>query len=532
MRPIPEAHQFSKNWRAIPIPGHSINRDPAIIMPIHHPPHSRPVAAVDLGSNSFHMIVAELRNNEIVVVDRLREMVRLGSGLTDDRELTPEIQRRALECLERFGQRLRPLPRGDVRIVGTNTLRAARNAGPMLLKAEAALGHPIDIISGIEEARLIYQGVSQNLPADGKRRLVMDIGGGSTEYIIGIDRTPVEKESLHMGCVSMSMAHFPDGKISQKRFRKAVLAAHQKLEPFQRMFHRRHWDEAIGASGTLRAIGKILSGRGWTHNGIDQAGLDQLVDALLRAGRLDSTSFPDLNPERYPSFAGGLAIIHASFKALDIQHMRISNGALREGLLQDLLGRINHEDIRDRTVATLVTRYHTATEHAERIRVTLHGLTAQLTLPRSVEPELAQQWLDWATALHEIGRDIAHSGYHKHGGYILENADLPGFSTQDQLLLASLVRCHRKKFTCKPFKELAPPWNEAGPTLAILLRLAIVLHRNRDRQLPPLPELKLHQGHISLQFPDGWLENHSLTAADLEQEAAYLAAAGLELTFR
>ena len=501
------------------------------IMPIHNQPNSRPVAAVDLGSNSFHMIVAELRANEIVVVDRLREMVRLGAGLTPDRELTPEIQSRALECLERFGQRLRPLPRGDVRIVGTNTLRAARNAGPMLMKAEAALGHPIDIISGIEEARLIYQGVSQNLPADGKRRMVMDIGGGSTEYIIGIDRTPVEKESLHMGCVSMSMAHFPDGKISPKRFRKAVLAARQKLEPFQRMFHQRHWDQAIGASGTLRAIGKILSNRGWSRNGIDLEGLDRLVDALLTAGRLDTASFPDLNPDRYPSFAGGLAIIHASFKALDIKQMRISEGALREGLLQDLLGRINHEDIRDRTVVALATRYHIATEHADRIRATLRGLSTQIAFPGSINPEQAQQWLDWAATLHEIGRDIAHSGYHKHGGYILENADLPGFSTQDQLLLASLVRCHRKKFTTKPFKELPPPWNEVGPTLALLLRLAIVLHRNRDRQLPPLPRLSLTQGRISLQFTDGWLDSHSLTVADLEQEATHLAAAGLELTF-
>jgi exopolyphosphatase/guanosine-5'-triphosphate,3'-diphosphate pyrophosphatase len=488
-------------------------------------------AAVDLGSNSFHMIVAELRADELVVVDRIREMVRLGAGLTAQRSLTAESQQRALACLERFGQRLRDMPPGSVRAVGTNTLREARNAGEFLIQAERALGHPIEIISGIEEARLIYQGVAQSLATDGKRRMVMDIGGGSTEFIIGVDKMPLQKESLHMGCVSMSLAHFPDGKITPKRFKRAVIAAQQELEPFAHIFHHGQWDEAVGASGTLRAVGKIVADRGWSKDGISRQGLDQLADTLLAAGRIDKLQFPDLNPERHPSFPGGLAILYATFRTLGIQHMQVSDGALREGLLYDLLGRLHRDDIRSRTVAALATRYHVDTEHLARIRETLEKFLDQLSFAGVINRETAAQWLEWGATLHEIGLDIAHSGYHKHGAYILENADLPGFSRQDQLLLATLVRAHRRKFPQKLFRELAPPWNEAAKSLALLLRIAILLHRSR--QTGPRPDIRISLGdsRIDLRFPARWLDEHPLTLADLEQEAGYLGTAGVELTF-
>lgn len=490
------------------------------------------VAAVDLGSNSFHMIVAELRANEIVVLDRLREMVRLGSGLTPEGNLTPEIQKRALDCLGRFGQRLRHLPPGSVRAVGTNTLRAAQNAGPLLAQAMLALGHPIEIISGIEEARLIYQGVSQSLPSDGKRRLVMDIGGGSTEYIIGVDRSPLQKESLRMGCVSMSMAHFADGKITPKRFRRAVIHAERELEPYQHLFHRKQWSQAIGASGTLRTTHKLLLSRGWSREGITREGLDRLVDAVMASGRLNKNDFPDLDPERYPSFPGGLAIIQATFETLEIERMQVSDGALREGLLHDLLGRINHEDIRDRTVIALAARYHVETEHALHIRKTLTSLLGQIEFPPSLDRETASQWLEWAATLHEIGRDIAHSGYHKHGAYILANADLPGFSNQDQLLLATLVRSHRRKFPLKLIKELPPPWDDFGKWLCVILRLAILLHRSRSLTVTPPIRMSLGKGQVNLVFPPDWMTLHPLTIADLEQEAGYLTAVDINLTFK
>ncbi|HUL12669.1 MAG TPA: exopolyphosphatase [Methylococcaceae bacterium] len=489
------------------------------------------VAAIDLGSNSFHMIVASLREGELVIVDRLREMVRLAAGLSPSANLTPEAQQKAIDCLQRFGQRLRDMPPGSVRAVGTNTLRIARNAGQFLLLAEQALGHPIEIISGIEEARLIYQGVAQSLATDGKRRLVMDIGGGSTEYIIGVDKTPMHKESLHMGCVSMSLGHFPDGKITSKRFKRAVIAAQMELEPLEKTFRNGCWEEAVGASGTLRTIEKILVMCGWSKGGVTLEGLNRLVDVMLATGQADKLQLPELSADRKPILPGGLAILYATFKSLGIPHMNVADGALREGLLYDLVGRIYHEDVRARTVAAMANRYHVDQDHAARIRQTLRDFLEQTGSVGGVDRETAAQWLDWAAQLHEIGLDIAHSQYHKHGAYIIENADLPGFSRQDQKLLATLVRSHRRKFSPKLFKELVAPWNVAANPMAILLRLAVLL--NRSRQPAPLPTitLSLTGACAQLCFPPGWLEDHPLTAADLEQEAAHLAAAGIALPF-
>lgn len=490
------------------------------------------VAAVDLGSNSFHMIVAEFRAGELIVIDRLREMIRLGAGLTAQRQLSPESQQRALACLARFGERLREFPPGTVRAVGTNTLRTARNGAQFLALAEKALGHPIEVISGIEEARLIYQGVSQSHIDDGKRRMVMDIGGGSTEYIIGVDREPLYKESLSMGCVSMSMAHFPDGKITGKRFRKAVLAAEQKLEPFQLTFQRGNWDEAVGASGTIRAIRKILVGRKWCKEGISREGLDQLVNTLLVAGVVDKQHFPDLNPERYPSFAGGLAVLYASFNTLGLPQMKVSDSALREGLLYDLKGRLCQDDIRGRTVSALASRYHVDAMHVAHIKQTLGQLLRDYPSASPSELNANRQWLEWAASLHEIGLDIAHSQYHKHSAYIVRNADLPGFSRQDQILLAILVRAHRRKFPLKLFKTLPLPWDHAAINLSVILRLAILLNRSRHDQFLPEIRAQFSDSGFNLIFPEQWLEQHPLTAADLEQEASYLLPAGVTLTFR
>lgn len=489
------------------------------------------VAAIDLGSNSFHMVVASLRNGELIIVDRLREMVRMAAGLTPLRTLSSEAQQKAIDCLQRFGQRLRDMPPGAVRAVGTNTLRVARNAGEFLVLAEQALGHPIEIISGIEEARLIYQGVAHSLATDGKRRLVMDIGGGSTEYIIGIDRTPLQKESLHMGCVSMSLQHFPDGKLTQKRFKRAVIAAQLELEPFESAFRADAWNEAVGASGTLRTVEKLLVTSGWTKGGITLEGLNRLVDVMLAAGHHEKLNLPELSADRKPILPGGVAILYATFKSLGIQHMKVAEGALREGLLYDLMGRINQEDIRSRTVAALASRYHVDEGHSARIRQTLRDLVPQAAELGRVEEAEAMQWLEWAADLHEIGLDIAHSQFHKHSAYIIENADLPGFSRQDQKLLATIVRAHRRKFPTKLFKDLAAPWNTSAKPMAMLLRLAILL--NRSRQATPLPniELSLSDTQLSVVFPRGWLEGHPLTCADLEEEAKNLTAAGIALSY-
>lgn len=489
------------------------------------------LAAVDLGSNSFHLLVARHRNPGLTVVDRLVEMVRLGAGLDAQNNLTAEAQIRALECLERFGQRLRDIPPGNVRAVGTNTFRMAQNAQPFLQRAEHALGHQIEIVSGIEEARLIYQGVAQSLAPDGTRRLVMDIGGGSTEFIIGIDQEPLHKESFRMGCVSMSLRHFPGGKISAKRFKRAVIAAQRELEPIELAFSRGQWSEAVGASGSLRAIQKIIMAAGWSKEGITSSGLEHLADGMIAAGDVTKLPFAELNPERAPVLPGGVVIVYAAFKILGIELMKVAEGALREGLLYDLIGRLQHTDIRTTTVAALATRYHVDREHAGRVRITAQELARQALSHEAVDVETVEQWLGWAAELHEIGFDIAHSAYHKHGAYIVENADLPGFSQQEQKLLATLVRAHRRKFPVKLFRELAQPWNELAPRVAIVLRLGVLLNRSRHPAPLPAIRLKLLGGLATLHFPTGWLAEHPLTMADLEQEAEVLQAAGLELRF-
>jgi exopolyphosphatase/guanosine-5'-triphosphate,3'-diphosphate pyrophosphatase len=490
------------------------------------------VAAVDLGSNSFHMIVCSLNNGNLQTIDRLKEMVRLASGLDANNVLDENTQNRALACLERFGQRVRNFPPGSVRIVGTNTLRTAKNAGQFLIKAEQALNHPIHIISGIEEARLIYLGVAYSLSSNANLRLVMDIGGGSTEYIIGTGDTPKEKESLHMGCVSVSNAFFKDGRLSKNAFNQASLFAEQKLEPFQRKFQRNNWDEAIGASGSLRAIAKVLQATNWSNNGITRDGLDKLVIHINQCNHINELNLPELDAERLPVFTGGVAIVHATFKSLGIEQMTVADGALREGLIQDLLGRIYDHDMRSATVQSVAERYRTDKKHAARLKQTLSVMLEQLNADCSwANDENSVQFLNWAADLHEIGIDIAHSQYHKHGAYIIENGDLAGFSKQDQILLATIVRLHRRKFHRAFFDELPAPWNVHAPYLTLILRLAVLLHRNRQEHELPDFTIAIIKSRIYLQFPADWLNQSPLTHADLIQEADYLKSAGFKLEF-
>ncbi len=490
------------------------------------------VAAVDLGSNSFHMIVCSLKNGNLQTIDRLKEMVRLASGLDANNVLDESTQNRALACVERFGQRIRHFPPGSVRIVGTNTLRTAKNAGQFLIKAEQALNHPIHIISGIEEARLIYLGVAYSLSSNANLRLVMDIGGGSTEYIIGTGDTPKEKESLHMGCVSVSNAFFKDGRLSKHAFNQASLFAEQKLEPFQRKFQRNNWDEAIGASGSLRSIAKVLQANSWSNNGITRQGLEKLVAHLNQCNHINELNLPELDPERLPVFAGGVAIVHATFKSLGIEQMTVADGALREGLIQDLLGRIYNHDMRSATVQAVADRYRTDKKHAARIKQTMNVMLKQLSDNCSwANDENCAQFLDWAADLHEIGIDIAHSQYHKHSSYIIENGDLAGFSNQDQILLASIIKSHRRKYSLSNFNDLPSPWNTNAPYLTLVLRLAVLLHRNRHEHELPHFKIEIIKSKIHLQFPSAWLIQSPLTHADLIQEADYLKSAGLKLEF-
>jgi exopolyphosphatase / guanosine-5'-triphosphate,3'-diphosphate pyrophosphatase len=490
----------------------------------------RLVAAVDLGSNSFHMIVARAMNGQLHVVDRLQEMVRLAAGLDEHDDLDKASRTRALECLARFGERLRGMPRGAVRAVGTNTLRRARNAGKFLAVAERALGHPIEIISGQEEARLIYQGVAHELPESDTRRLVLDIGGGSTELIIGRRLDPLLAESLHIGCVSVSRLYFPDGDISPKAWKRAETAAHLELQPVESAFRRYGWSAVCGASGTIRTVGAVLRGRGWAHGEITLDGLDKLRDVLFTAGNSQRLELDGLSAERAPVFAGGVVILAAAFHALGIERMDVCDGALREGLLYDLLGRMQHTDPRSRTVTALCERHQVDKEQATRVeRTAKHCLTQVAKAWDLREPE--SQLLSFAAALHEVGLGIAHTKYHRHGAYLVEHSDMPGFSWQEQRLVGTLVGVHRRRFPADSFDKLPKETRRVARRLAVLLRLSVLLHRGRAESDLPRFHLSARKRAVRLRFPRGWLKRNPLTHADLMREAQYLKTARFVLEF-
>lgn len=489
-------------------------------------------AAVDLGSNSFHMIVARFENGELKTVDRIREMVRLAEGIDGDGLISAEATERAINCLAQFGERLRNIPSDRLRIVGTNTLRKAKNSRTILAAAERVVDHPIEIISGYEEARLIYLGVAHGLADDGKRRLVMDIGGSSTELIVGRGFEPTHMESTQMGCVTISNHFFGDGQISNKRFKQAMTAAQVELEPHEMGFRRYGWDTAIGASGTIRAVEKIVVNQGWCEEGISLEALKQLVDVMVKAGHVNELKLEGLSTRRQPVFPGGVAILLATFQTLGIQHMYASPKALREGLLHDMVGRFSQKDIRGFTIARLGERYNVDLDHAQQVETTAINLLAQIAEKWELSDETWADLLGWSCRVHEIGLSIAHNGYHKHGAYIVENADMAGFSSQEQALIALLVRGHQRKLPLPLIKNLSEAKQAPMTRLLVVIRLAKLLHRSRHvEELPPIKASAEDDKSLTLEFPDGWLDGHPLTQADLEQEVSFLAQAGIRLAF-
>jgi exopolyphosphatase / guanosine-5'-triphosphate,3'-diphosphate pyrophosphatase len=487
------------------------------------------IAAVDLGSNSFHMVVARYSHGQLIILDRLREMVRLAAGLDEQGRLERSAMERAIECLQRFGQRLRDMKAESVRVVGTNTLRRARRKGAFLDRARAALGHPIEVISGIEEARLVYLGVAHTTPSEPGRRLVVDIGGGSTELIIGENFQTTKLESLHMGCVSMSARFFSDGSITEKRMKRARIAARLELEPVQAAFKAQGWENAVGSSGTIRSVGEIVRARGHNDGAITAPAIDSLIEHAVRAGELERLKLPALTEERAPVFLGGLAILAEIFAVLGVQSMRVAEGALREGLLYDLVGRLTDEDARVRSVRAMQGRYHVDIAQAERVEATALDFLKQTQRAWELDEQFAESVLSWAARVHEIGLDVSHSHYQKHGAYLLEHADMPGFPQEEQKILAGIVGAHRRKMHVEQLQDLYPPWHIKAEYLIVLLRLAVLLHRGRSPSALPKIELKASGRSLELAFPKGWLDERPLTAADLEREIEYLKAAGFRL---
>jgi exopolyphosphatase/guanosine-5'-triphosphate,3'-diphosphate pyrophosphatase len=457
--------------------------------------------------------------------DSLREMVRLGAGLGKDKTLSQDAVDRAIECLRRFGERLRGFDARSVRAVGTNTFRIARNAPELLARAQEALGFPIEIIAGREEARMIFIGVSHSLQPFTGKRLVIDIGGGSTEFVIGQGFEPSAMESLYMGCVSYSMRFFPDNKLSEGNFRRAEIAARTEVQSIRRSFLTGQWDEAIGSSGSARALGQIMQINGLSDGSITRSGLAMLKDLMLKAKDINQLKLAGLSAERVPVLPGGYAIMAAAFAELQIERMTVAGGALREGVLYELLGRIQHHDTREATVRQFMRRYHVDTHQARRVQVLALSLLEGIVHHLQSQRPLARQYLTWAARLHEIGVSIAHSGYHKHSAYIVENADMPGFSKMEQQTLGLLLRTQRRALA----KLQLPKIEDDRISLIIVLRLAVLFHRNHMDVDMPVLKLSRVQDQFMLALPADWLAGNPLTATELEAEVGYWGDAGVTL---
>ena len=490
------------------------------------------LAAVDLGSNSFHLLVGRIVGGQIYPLDSVREAVRLGAGLTRDKRIDRATQLRALEAIGRLAERLRGFPRQAVRAVGTNALRVAKNAPQFLREARATLGFPIEVIAGREEARLIYLGVAHSMAPAPHRRLVVDIGGGSTELVIGTGFEPELTESLYMGCVSYSLTFFPNGRIDKGRMRAAELAARQELAGIARAYRTAGWQEAVASSGTARSIESILRDNGFIRDGISREGLDRLRAMLIRCEEADPRRIAGLRANRAPVLPGGLAILGAVLDEFGIDAMQVTEGGLRHGVLYDLLGRVQHQDMREATVAEFVRRYHVEAAQGERVRdlaLRLYdGLRAEPQRGSAAErdDDADRALLGWAARLAEIGLSIAHAQYHKHSAYVLANADMPGFSRMEQQRLARLVLAHRGKLG----KLRDGGGEEDEWPLVFALRTAAAILRSRNDVKLPLLRVAADAQGFALEFAQSWLDENPLTAATLAAEAEHWKAVGMKLT--
>ncbi len=480
------------------------------------------IAAIDLGSNSFHMVLARTDGGNLRILERLGEKVQLAAGIDENRLLTEDAMLRGLNCLSRFAQMVSTLPAEAVRIVATNALRVARNRADFIHRAEAILGHQVEVISGREEARLIYLGVANTVPSIAGHRLVVDIGGGSTEFVIGQGGESLLRESLQMGCVSFTRQFFPDGRITQTRFAQAYTAARLELMTIENGLHQLGWQEAMGSSGTIRSVGQAIAAGGSGNGEVSRDGLAWLKRRLLKTGEVDKIDLEGIKPDRRSVLPAGLAILEAAFDALELTSMNCSEGALREGVLYDLIGRHHHEDVRERTLSDLMTRYRVDRSQAARVEAKALEAFDQVREAWSLDEELDRELLSWAARVHEIGLDIAHYHYHKHGAYLIEHSDLPGFSRDDQQTLALLVRGHRRNIPKSRLQELGAD-SPRLVRLCVLLRFAILFHHIRGPQEAPATRLMALDSSLEITFPEGWLAAHPLTLADFGQEAGWLA---------
>ncbi len=478
------------------------------------------LAAVDLGSNSFRLEIGRVEHGVFQRTEYLKETVRQGGGLDEERKLTPQAMQGGWDCLARFGERLAGFKPHEVRAVATQTLREARNRDEFLQRANSILGFPINVISGREEARLIYQGVAQMLPQSDERRLVIDIGGRSTELILGQGTTPLVMESFRVGSIAWSTRYFPDGQFSKKSFATAEIAAKAVLDEALDAYHPDRWEMAYGSAGTVGAIADVLVASGWPAGSVTQDGLDWLLDKLLQAQSVDRLKLAGMREDRKAIIGGGVSIVRAIFSLLGIHTLHQAAGGLRHGLICDLLGATHQtDDLRTKTVQRLSTKFGVDAVHGERVGRVATQLFGQLISsapPADGDRHLRK--LRWAAQLHEIGSHISHSDYHKHGAYILDHADAMGFSLSEMHRLSLLVLGHRGKL--RKIETALADTDLVAQLMA--LRLAVILcHARRDPDMTGLELERLDpQGRsIGLRCRPGWAEAFPQSAYLLREES-------------
>ncbi|PIQ37740.1 MAG: exopolyphosphatase [Lysobacterales bacterium CG17_big_fil_post_rev_8_21_14_2_50_64_11] len=489
------------------------------------------LAAIDLGSNSFHMVVARYVLGQLRIVDRLRDSVRLAEGLDAHGGLHPEVLARALDALARLGQRIRTIPAHRVRAIATNSVRQLHKPLSFLVPAETALGHAIEVVSGREEARLIYLGVAHGYPPSGRNRLVIDIGGGSTEFIIGKRYEPLERESLQLGCIATTRRFFADGKLSKRRWREALTEISAEFQQFAAIYRERGWKEVYGSSGTIKAVGEIASKMKLSRGQISDTAVEQICDRLLGFDHVADIRLAGLDDDRRSVIAGGLLVLQAAFNELDLKRMQISKTAMREGILYDIIGRASDEDPREDSVSALMQRYDVDREQAQRVEATALDLFDQIAKDWELGDD-DRRMLAWAARIHEVGLAIAHSQHHVHGAYLIEHSDIAGFSRQEQKMLSVLIRCQRRNLSRNAVDSLPDRLSLPGLRLIVLLRHAVLLHRGHERDALPRLKLKVDARTLELRAPRNWLDRHPLTGSDLDAEANYLADAGFALVVR
>lgn len=488
------------------------------------------MAAIDIGSNSFHLAIARLDHGEVRKIASMSEKVQLAAGLDERKYLSEEAQQRGLDCLARFMGRLDSVSADRLRIVATNALRQAKNADEFIRRANDILPKPIEIISGREEARLIYLGVSHTNESIDKR-LVIDIGGGSTEFIIGQEFDPLLTESLQMGCVAYTQWFFESGDITETAFNAAIADARKEILRISTTYQKTGWTSVVGSSGTIKAVRNVLVSKGWAdeQERITYQGVKNLQQLLLKIGRVEDIDLEGVKEHRKAVFPAGVSVLLAAMKVLGIETMTYSDGALREGVMYDMLGRFASEDVRDRSVQALVERYSVDKRQARRVVKSCERLYDQVHEALGLTSE-DNDLLRRTAYLHEIGLAISHSGYHHHSSYLLEFSDIPGFSQVDQVRMAQLARNHRRKLKSEMLEQVQDIGGRKLVYLCLLLRLAVLVHRSRnDHDKSDLKLNIIDEDHWQVRV-ESEFEEYALLIFDLKDDIAQFKKWGVELT--